>query len=180
MAELSLRCSLAPPSAKARGLRLVDFPIEKIIVAGPRVDLAPANLASEISRLLVCMLLPCRGVRHPAIGTAEIFDRPDVACHPAIMRRTEPAFQRRTQPRSMTSYSNPKILRLSDSVFLTPQILEAPPRADSAIRSMASYGGGELSGRAPLLACSSSAASRARRFSRIAKPARRPEQGSRC
>jgi hypothetical protein len=115
--------SLPPPSPEGGRLRLIDFPIEKIIVARPRVDLAPANLTSEISGLLVCMLLSCRGVRHPAIGTAKIFDRPNVACHPATMRRTEHVFQPRSLPQSMTSYSNPKIRRLSDSVFLTPQIL---------------------------------------------------------
>jgi hypothetical protein len=112
----------------SRRLRLIDFPIEKIIIARPRVDLAPANLTSEISRLLVCMLISCRGVRHPAIGTAKIFGRPNVACHPAIMRRTEHVFQPRRLPQSMTSYSNPEIRRLSDSVFLTPQILRAPRR----------------------------------------------------
>lgn len=115
--------SLPPPSPKGGRLRLINFPIEKIIIARPRVDLAPANLTSEISRLLVCMLISCRGVRHPAIGTAKIFGRPNVACHPAIMRRTEHVFQPGSLPQSMTSYSNPKIRRLSDSVFLTPQIL---------------------------------------------------------
>jgi hypothetical protein len=78
-----------PPFPKDGRLRLIDFPIEKIIIARPRVDLDPANLTAETARMFVGMLLPCRGVRQPAIGTAKIFGRPYVACHPAIMRRTE-------------------------------------------------------------------------------------------
>jgi hypothetical protein len=116
---MQARYSLSPPSPEGGRLHLIDFPIEKIIIARPRMDLAPANLTSEISGLLVSMLLPCRGVRHPAIGTAKIFDRPGIACHSAIMRRTERVFQPRTLPQSMTSYFNLKIRRPSDSVFLT-------------------------------------------------------------
>jgi hypothetical protein len=77
------------PFPKDGRLRLIDFPIEKIIIARPRVYLGPANLTAETARMFVGMLLPCRGVRQPAIGTAKIFGRPYVACHPAIMQRTE-------------------------------------------------------------------------------------------
>jgi hypothetical protein len=84
---------VTPPFPKDGRLRLIDFPIEEIIIARPRVDLGPANLTAETARMLVWMLLPCRGVRQPAIGTAKIFGRPYVACHPAIMRRTEHVFQ---------------------------------------------------------------------------------------
>ena len=79
-----------PPFPKDGRLRLIDFPIEKIVIAGPRVDFAPANLTAETAGMLVWMLLPCRGVREPAIGTAKIFGRPHVACHSATMRCTEP------------------------------------------------------------------------------------------
>ena len=56
-------CWFPPPFPKDRRLRLIDFPIEKIIIAGPRVDLGPANLAAETARMLVWMPLPCRDVR---------------------------------------------------------------------------------------------------------------------
>ena len=39
---------------KPRDNRLIDFPIEKIIIARPRVDLDPANLTTETARVLVC------------------------------------------------------------------------------------------------------------------------------
>jgi hypothetical protein len=114
-----------PPFPEGRRLHLIDFPIEKIIVARPRVDLAPTNHTAETARVLVGrMLLPCRGVRQPAIGTAKIFGRPYAACHPAIMRRTEYAFQPSALPRSTSCYSTPKICLVSDSVFLTPMFLD--------------------------------------------------------
>ena len=78
-------CWSPPPFPKDGRLRLIDFPIEKFIIARPRVDLSPANLTAETARMLVWMLLPCRGVWEPAVGTAKIFGRPYVACHPAIM-----------------------------------------------------------------------------------------------
>ena len=81
-----LGCLLAPPPfPKDRRLRLIDFPIEKFIIAGPRVDLGRANLTLETAKMLIWMLLPCRSVRQPAIGTGKIFGHPYVACHPAIM-----------------------------------------------------------------------------------------------
>jgi hypothetical protein len=40
------------------------------------------------------------------------------------MRRIEHVFQPGILPQSMTSYPNPKIRRLSDSVFLTPRDFE--------------------------------------------------------
>jgi hypothetical protein len=88
-----------PPLPKDGCLRLIDFPIEEIIIARPRVDFGRANLTAETARMLVWMVLPCRGVRQPAIGTAKKFGRPHVACHPAIMRRTEHLFQSRSLPR---------------------------------------------------------------------------------
>jgi hypothetical protein len=74
-------CGSRPPFPKHGRVRLIDFPIEKIIIAGPRVDLGPANLAAETARMLVWMPLPCRDVRQPAIGTVKKFGRPDIACH---------------------------------------------------------------------------------------------------
>ena len=82
-----------PPFPKDGRLRLIDFPIEKIVIAGPRVDFAPANLTAETAGMLVWMLLPCRGVREPAIGTAKIFGRPCTAGHPAFMRIRRPLEQ---------------------------------------------------------------------------------------
>ena len=98
VAASTTACQSLPPFPKDGRLRLVDLPIEKIIIARPRVDLGPANLTAETARMLVWMLLPCRGVRQPAIGTAKIFGRPYVACHPAIMRHTEHVFQPSSQP----------------------------------------------------------------------------------
>jgi hypothetical protein len=116
-------CWSPPPLPKDRRLRLIDFPIKKFIIARPRVDLGRTNLTAETSRMLVWMFLPCRGVRQPAIGTAKIFGRPYIACHPASMRRTEHVFQPSGLPQSMTYYSNPRICRSSDSAFLTPRLL---------------------------------------------------------
>ena len=82
-----------PPFAEVGPLRLVDLPIEKIIIAGPRVDLAPANLAAETAGMPGWMLLPCRGVRQRAIRTAEIFDGKKTACHHQMMLRAERLFQ---------------------------------------------------------------------------------------
>lgn len=90
--------SCRPSLAKDRRLSLIDFPIKEIIIAGPRMDLGPANLTAETAGMLVCLLLPYRGIRQPAIGTAKIFGRPYVACHPGIMRRTEHLFQPRSLP----------------------------------------------------------------------------------
>jgi hypothetical protein len=87
---------------------MIDFPVEKIIIAGPGVDLGLANLTLETAGMPVGMLLPCRGVGQPAIRTVEIFDGPYVVCcHPAIMRRNRPVFQPGTLPASMARYSNP-------------------------------------------------------------------------
>ena len=82
-------CWSPPPFPEDERVRLINFPIEKIIIAGPCMDLGPADLTVETARMLVWMLLSCRGVRQPAIGTAKKFGRPYVACHPANMRRTE-------------------------------------------------------------------------------------------
>jgi hypothetical protein len=97
---------VTPPFPKDGRLRLIDFPIEEIVVARPRVDLDPANLTAETAGMLVWMLLPCRGVGQPAIGTVKIFGRPYVACHPATMRRTWHVFQPSSLPQSTTYYSN--------------------------------------------------------------------------
>src|ERR1700690_2710085 len=102
-----------PPFPKDGRLRLIDFPIEELIIAGPSVDLDPANLTTETARMLVWMQLPCRGVRQPAIGTAKIFGRPYAACHFAIMRPADHVFHPRSLPEKMTHYSHPKICRLS-------------------------------------------------------------------
>jgi hypothetical protein len=79
----------APPFAKDGRLCLFDFPAEEIMVAGPRVDLDPANLAAETALTLAWMRLPCCGVPQPAIGTAKILDRPQGACHPATINRSD-------------------------------------------------------------------------------------------
>ena len=86
---------------------MIDFPIEKFIIAGPRVDLGRANLTAEAAGMLVWMLLPCRGVRQSAVGAVEIFGLPYVACHPAIIRRSRHVIQPNSLPPSMTYYSNP-------------------------------------------------------------------------
>jgi hypothetical protein len=82
-----------PSFAKDRRLRLIDLPVEKIKVAGPCVHLDPANFAAEAAGMLGWMLLPSRGVGQSAVGTAKIFGFPYVACHCAIMRRSERVFQ---------------------------------------------------------------------------------------
>jgi hypothetical protein len=114
----------APPFPKHRRHRLIDFPLEKFIIARPRVDLHPANLAAETTGVLVWMLLPSRGVRQPAIGTAKIFGGPYVACHPAIMPRTEPLssleFCQDKRPGTQTLKAQQKL----DSAFLIRRILK--------------------------------------------------------
>jgi hypothetical protein len=75
--------------------RLVGLPIEEIINAGPSVDFASAYPAHETARMLVWMLLPRRGVRHPAIGAGEMFGRPNATRHPANMRTKSDAFPAR-------------------------------------------------------------------------------------
>ena len=52
-----------------------------------------ANLAAEAAGMLGWVLLPRRGVRQPAVGTAKKFGGPYVACHIVIMRRLEDMFQ---------------------------------------------------------------------------------------
>jgi hypothetical protein len=87
---------------------VIDFPVEKIVIAGPGVDLGLANLTLETAGMPVCVLLPGRSVGQPAIRTVKILDGPYVvACHPAIMRRNRRAFQPGTLPASMPGYSNP-------------------------------------------------------------------------
>jgi hypothetical protein len=121
--ELLNACWSRPPFPKHGRLRLIDFPIEKFIIARPRVDLHPANFAAETTGVLVRMLLPSRGVRQPAIGTAKIFGGPYVACHPAIMRRAEslssPEFCQDKRPRTQML----KALQKLDSAVLTRRIL---------------------------------------------------------
>jgi len=95
-----------PPFAEVGPLRLVDLPIEKIIIAGPRMNFAVANLTVETAGMPGWMLLPCRGVRQRAIGTAKIFDCKKTACHGAMMLRAERLFQSCTLPWSMTCYPN--------------------------------------------------------------------------
>jgi hypothetical protein len=85
---------------------LVDFPIEKIIIAGPGVDFGPANLAAETAGMLVWMLLPGRDVRQPAIGTAEKFGGPYVAGHPANMQKIRSGSSRHPALELTTSYSD--------------------------------------------------------------------------
>ena len=93
-----------PPLAEVGPLRLVDLPIEKIIIARPRVDFAPANFTVEAAGMPGRMLLPCRGVRQRAIGTAEIFACKKTACHGAMMLRAGRLFQSDKFPWSTTCY----------------------------------------------------------------------------
>src|SRR5216684_8999521 len=85
---------------KDRRLRLIDLPIEKVIKAGPGVDLGPANLTVETARMLVWMLFFCRRIIHPAVGAAEIFGRPYASGHPATMPRQSSIFQPFRLPQS--------------------------------------------------------------------------------
>jgi hypothetical protein len=83
-------------------LRLIDFPIEKVVIAGPGVNLDPTNLASKAAGMPGRMLLPGRGVGQTAIGAAEIFGGPNGARHGAIMQRIARIFQRCRLPSSRT------------------------------------------------------------------------------
>lgn len=51
-----------PPLAEHRRTRLVDLPVEEVVLARPRVDLAPAHLATEGAGMLVGVMLPRRGI----------------------------------------------------------------------------------------------------------------------
>ena len=82
-----------PPFSEIGRVFFVYFPIEEIIVAGPRVDFAPANFTAETAGMPGRMLLLCRGVRQRAIRTAKIFDCKKTACHGAMMLRAERLFQ---------------------------------------------------------------------------------------
>jgi hypothetical protein len=95
----------APSFAKAGRIHFIDFPIEKLVVAGPRMNLASANLTAETTRMLVWVVLPYGGVRQSAIGAAKIFGRPYATCHPAIMRSIEHVFQ--PKPSAMINGSLP-------------------------------------------------------------------------
>jgi len=97
-------CWSRPPFPKHGRVRLIDFPIEKIIIAGPRVDLGPANLAAETARMLVWMPLPCRDVRQPAIGTAKKFGRPYLACHACKYPHSADWFKPFSPPQLTTYY----------------------------------------------------------------------------
>jgi hypothetical protein len=88
----------APPFAETGRIRLVDLPIEKLVIAGPGMDLAPANLATEAAGMLVLVMFPRRGVRQPAMGAAKIFGCPNAICHPTIMRSIGRIFQRSSVP----------------------------------------------------------------------------------
>ena len=89
---------LRPPFSEGGRLRLIDFPVEEFVIAGPGVDFDTANLAAKAAGMPGRMLLARRGVRQPAIGTAKILGLPNLACHGAIMRRTVQVFQRSSQP----------------------------------------------------------------------------------
>ena len=69
--------------SKNRRLRLDGFPIEEVVVTGPRVDLGIADIAVETAGTLVLTFLSCRGVIHPATGAGELFSRPYAVSHPA-------------------------------------------------------------------------------------------------
>src|ERR1700734_2355098 len=77
----------SPPFAELGRIRLVDLPVEEIVVAGPRVDQAPADFASEAAGTLGRLFFLGHAVGQRATGTAEIFDDEKTACHPAMMLR---------------------------------------------------------------------------------------------
>jgi hypothetical protein len=93
-----------PPSPKATRLHLVDFPTEKLVIARPGVDLGRADLTAETAGMLVWMPLLCRGVGQPAIGTAKVFGRPYVACHPPNMRKMPTGSSRYPAPQLTAPY----------------------------------------------------------------------------
>jgi hypothetical protein len=98
VAPLLAPCRSSPSFAKDGRFHLIDLPIEKVVIARPRVHPAPANVTAECAGMLVGMMLPCRGVRQPAVGAAKIFGRPYIACHTLIMRSIERIFQRSSLP----------------------------------------------------------------------------------
>ena len=110
-----------PPSAELGRHRAFRLPSVEFIRPGPCVDLAGADLAFESARMLVLMLLPCRGIIHPAIGAGKIFDRPDAVSHGAIMRRIGPGFQPKPLLPSTTCYPELRIPGPFGNVFLTFQ-----------------------------------------------------------
>src|ERR1700749_4476082 len=58
------RCACSvPPFAEAGRIHFIDFHIEKLVIARPRMDIAPTNLTAETARMLVFVMLPCGGVR---------------------------------------------------------------------------------------------------------------------
>ena len=64
-------------------LGLNGLPIEEIVKAGPGVDLGIANATVEVPGTLVRVLLPGRGVIHPAAGAGELFGCPYAIGHGA-------------------------------------------------------------------------------------------------
>jgi len=52
----------SPPFPEDGRTRLIDFPVEKVVLARPGVDLAPANLASKAAGMFVGVMLPRRGI----------------------------------------------------------------------------------------------------------------------
>ena len=82
-----------PFLSKDGRLRLDGFPIEEVVVTGPRVDLAIANITVETAGTLVLAFLSRRGVIHPATGAGEFFDCPYAVGHAANnvpLRNTNP------------------------------------------------------------------------------------------
>jgi hypothetical protein len=79
--DLSADSRLRPSFAEDGRPRLIDFPIEEIVVAGPGVDFDPTDLAIKIAGMPGRMLLLCCSIRQPAIGTVKKFGGPDTACH---------------------------------------------------------------------------------------------------
>src|SRR5271163_4663521 len=77
-----------PPFTELGRIRLVDLPVEEIVVAGPRVNQAAADFASEAAGTLGRLLFLGHAVGQRATGTAEIFDDEKTACHPAMMLST--------------------------------------------------------------------------------------------
>lgn len=108
-----------PSFAEDGRLRLIDFPIEKFVIAGPGVDFDPANLASEAPGMRGRMLLLRRSIGQPTIGTVKKLGRPDTACHAPKMLRIVQARQRARLSYSMTCYRTIISGKLPDNAFLT-------------------------------------------------------------
>ena len=73
--------TLGPALAEDGRGRLIDLPVEEIVIAGPCVDFCAADFACESAGMPRRMLLLRCGVTEPALGAFKKFSGPDAACH---------------------------------------------------------------------------------------------------